>query len=124
MKNLTARILFAVALCAFSLPNLLADEIMTKRVSFHQAVLIGDKLFKKGTYKMEYNDATGELTVSKGKESVTTKAHLAKLDSEARETLIASVADGASRRLRSITFKGESRAFVLGASSQQANADQ
>lgn len=124
MKNFATRTLLALALCVTTAAAALADETTKKQVSFPQDVTIGDKLFKKGVYKMEYNGETGELTVFDGKGSATTKAHVAKLDAEARETVVGSIMRGDSRHLQSITFRGESQSFVVGEAGQRANAGQ
>ena len=124
MKNFATRTLLALALCAATAAAALADGTTTKQVSFPQDVSIDGKLFKKGTYKMEYNAETGELTVFNGKGTAKTKAHVAKLDREARETVIGSLRDGDARNLQSITFRGESQSFVIGEASQRANVGQ
>lgn len=124
MKSFVTRILLAFSLCAASGVAALAGGTTSKQVSFPEDVTIEGKLFKKGTYKMEYNDETGELRIINGKQSVTTKAHVAKRDNKALRTVIGSVQRGDARLLQSITFRGESQSFVVGDASQSAKAGQ
>ena len=124
MKSFVTRTLLAFTLCAMTAAAALAGETTSKQVSFPEDVTVEGKLFKKGTYKMEYNDATGELKIIDGKNSVTTKAHVAKRDGKALRTVVGSVQRGDGRALQSITFRGESQSFVVGEASQSAKAGQ
>ena len=43
-----------------------------KKVTFNTSVTVNGTLVEKGTYKAEFNDETGELTIRKGKKVVAT----------------------------------------------------
>lgn len=123
MRNFVTRTLLAFTLCTAAGVVALAGDKTTKEVTFPEDVTVEGKLFKRGTYKMQYNEETGDLTIVNGKQSVTTKAHVAKRESKALRTVIASVQRGDARVLQSITFRGEGQSFVIG-DAQQAKAGQ
>ncbi|HYP54114.1 MAG TPA: hypothetical protein VEQ42_11270 [Pyrinomonadaceae bacterium] len=123
MRNFVTRTLLAFTLCATAGVAALAGETTTKEVTFPEDVTVEGKLFKKGTYKMKYDSESGDLTIVNGKNSVTTKAHVAKRDGKALHTVVGSVTRGDSRVLQSITFRGEGQSFVIG-DAQQAKAGQ
>ncbi len=124
MRNFVTRILLAFTLCAMTAAAALAGDTTSKQVTFPDDVTVEGKVFKKGTYKMEFNSETGELKLINGKGSVTTKAHIAKRDGKAERSIISSAKRGDERVLQSITFRGESQTFVLGEAGQTAKAGQ
>lgn len=71
MKSIVNRIL--VLLVTVTLTGVLAlGKTTEKKVTFNTSVTVNGTLVEKGTYKAEFNDETGELTIRKGKKVVAT----------------------------------------------------
>ena len=79
MKSIASRIL--VLLVTVSLTGVLAlAKTIEKEVTFIRSVTVNGTLVKKGTYKVAFNEETGELTIRKGKKVVATaQARLEKI---------------------------------------------
>jgi hypothetical protein len=69
MKIKVQRIVIALAACALLNVFALAG-VKSKSVTFHRDVQVGGKLIKKGTYKVNFNEETKELSVISGKEVI------------------------------------------------------
>ena len=69
MKKRLQTIGLALVVCALLSPIALAG-VMTKEVSFNKDVKVGDTVVKKGSYKVKFDDQTGELTILDGKKII------------------------------------------------------
>jgi hypothetical protein len=80
MKSIVNRM--AILLLIGALTSVLAlGKTTEKKVTFVQSLTVNGTLVKKGTYKVTFNDETGELTISKGGKVVATaQARLEKSD--------------------------------------------
>lgn len=78
MKSIVNRIV--VLLVTVTLTGVLAlGKTTEKKVTFNTSVTVNGTLVEKGTYKVEFNDETSELTIKKGKKVIaTTQARLEK----------------------------------------------
>jgi len=112
MKQIINRIALLLVVCAL-LATASFAQVKTKTVTFTEDVMVGSKLFKKGTYKMKFNQQTGELTIADGNNSSTVSARLQKRDAKATRTMIGSRLDGEKHVLSSITFRGENETYQL-----------
>ena len=71
MKSIVNRLV--VLLVTVSLTGVLAfGKTIEKEVTFIRSVSVNGTLVKKGTYKVAFNEETGELTISKGKKILAT----------------------------------------------------
>lgn len=71
MKSILNRI--AVLLVIGTLTGVLAlGKTTEKKVTFNESVSVNGTVVEKGTYKVAFNEETGELTISKGKKVVAT----------------------------------------------------
>ena len=71
MKSIVNRVL--VLLVTVCLTGVLAfAKTIEKEVTFGQSLTVNGTLVKKGTYKVAFNEETGELTIRKGKKVVAT----------------------------------------------------
>ncbi|HEX8072802.1 MAG TPA: hypothetical protein VF546_22845 [Pyrinomonadaceae bacterium] len=71
MTQTLKRAAVALALCALLGGSVLADT-KSKNVRFDEDLSVGGTLVKKGSYKVSFDDQTGELTVSRGSKVVAT----------------------------------------------------
>lgn len=71
MKSIVNRIV--LLLVTVTLTGVLAlGKTTEKTVTFNTSVTVNGTLIEKGTYKVEFNDETSELTIKKGKKVVAT----------------------------------------------------
>src|SRR5215510_4317159 len=71
MKSILNRILALLVIGTFT-SALAVAKITKKEITITSPVTVNGTLVKKGTYKMTYDDKTGELTIAKGKKVVAT----------------------------------------------------
>ncbi|OLE53642.1 MAG: hypothetical protein AUG51_12330 [Acidobacteria bacterium 13_1_20CM_3_53_8] len=112
MRQIFNRIVLLAVVCALAATASFA-QTKSKTVTFPEDVMVAGKLFKKGTYKMKFNQQTGELTIADGNNSATVSARLQKRDAKATRTVISSRQDGDNRVLSGITFRGEDETYQL-----------
>ena len=81
MKRIANRVIALLVVGALTAVFALA-KTTEKKVTFIQSLDVNGTLVKKGTYKVTFNDETGELTISKGDKVVATaQARLEKTNS-------------------------------------------
>ena len=108
MKSFVRRLGVAFAVCA--LTGIMAfAEVKSDKVTFSQDVTVNGTVVKKGTYKIMFDDQTGELSIiTKDKNTVAkTKARAEKREGKAYRTEVNSSQKDNVQHLRSITFGGE-----------------
>lgn len=122
MKVLMNRVVALLALCAMTCVMASAKTI-SKEVTFNKAVMVNGTLVKAGTYKVVFDDQSGELTIAKGKKIVAkTTARLEKVNGNPRTTY-SSHTD--SNALLSVTLKDGNQATITsGGNSKEAAAQQ
>ena len=113
MKNFVNRFALAIMLCALASVVSLADG-KRKEVTFPTDVTVSGTLVKKGTYTLNFDEQTGELTIIENKKTIAkTTARLEKRQDKALQTKVNTITQGDSEILRSIAFRGDSQAFVV-----------
>ncbi len=112
MRKIINRITLLAVVCVLAAAASFA-QVKSKTVTFTEDVMVGNKLFKKGTYKMKFNQQTGELTIADGDLTATVSAKVEKRDTKALRTEIGSRQEGENRVLSSITFRGEDQTYRL-----------
>ncbi|HMF56566.1 MAG TPA: hypothetical protein VK619_09495 [Pyrinomonadaceae bacterium] len=122
MRQVINRIVLLAVVCALAVTASFA-QTRSKTVTFPEDVMVGSKLFKKGTYKMKFNAQSGELTIADGDSVATVTARLQKRDTKAARTEISSRQDGENRVLSSITFRGEDETYQLAGGGSEAGAE-
>lgn len=116
MKSIVNRVVVLLAVGA--LTSVLAlGKTTEKKVTFLQSLDVNGTLVKKGTYKVAFNDETGELTIRKGDKVVATaQARLEKVSDRYNFYTHAPSADpGKAPVLVSVSFKGGDLAKLVGA---------
>jgi hypothetical protein len=92
-------------------------------VTFVDDVTVNGTVVKKGTYKVMFDDQSGELTIAKDKNTVAkTKARAEKRENKASRTEVNSSQKDNVQHLRSITFGGDNRLIVIGDGSTAASS--
>ena len=117
------RMIIAFVVCALASVAAWAG-VKNEQVTFTQDVMVNGTLVRQGTYRLKFDENTGELTISRGSNVIArATARLERRDREARQTEVVSFREGESRHLRSISFRGEEQRIVLETSvNQSANS--
>lgn len=116
------RIGIALAVCAMTSVMAFA-EVKSEKVTFVEDVTVNGTVVKKGTYKVAFDDQSGELTIAKDKNTVAkTKARSEKRENKASRTEVNSSQKDNVQHLRSITFGGDNRLIVIGDGSTAASS--
>lgn len=85
---------------------------------------VNGTLVKKGSYKLVYDDQSGELSISKGtKLIVKTAARLEKRDQKARVTEVQTVLEGMDQKLVGVAFSGSYENLIVGQAGMQAGGN-
>jgi hypothetical protein len=105
--------MMVLALCALMSATGLAKG-KSEEVNIPQDVVVNGTLVKKGSYKLKFDEQTGELLLLKGKKVVArTSARLEKREKEAARTEFGTIQQGETKSLRSITFRGDRESIVM-----------
>ena len=116
MKRIANRVVALLVVGALTAVFALA-KTTEKKVTFIQSLDVNGTLVKKGTYKVTFNDETGELTIKKGDKVVATaQARLEKSNSPYNFYTHAPAEDPAKApNLVSVSFKNGELARLVGA---------
>ncbi|MBC7933553.1 MAG: hypothetical protein H7Z38_23580 [Rubrivivax sp.] len=90
-------------------------KVKAKKLTFGQDFWVGNTLVKKGTYKVAYDDKTGEVTFSDKETTLartTVRAEKRKGSKAGWDVVLSSKDDGLA--LVSITFPGDGQRLVVG----------
>ncbi len=123
MKNFVRRFGFALAVCAMT--GIMAfAEVKSDKVTFPEDVTVNGTVVKKGTYKVAFDDQSGELSIiAKDKNTIAkTKARTEKRQNKASRTEVNSSQKDNTQVLRSITFGGDNRLIVIGDGNEAASS--
>jgi hypothetical protein len=125
MKTFAQRTLVALVICALATFSALAgskDSKVKKSIVFSTDTMVNGKTVKAGTYKLTFDQQTGELNIADGSKIVaTTTAHLEKRENRARDTVVRTVAKDNTVELVSVTFGGWDQDLVVGGNRQASS---
>jgi len=116
MNSFLKRSMLVLTICIVSGLVAIADTEKTRNVSITipEKVTIKGTVLKPGTYKVRFDEQSGELTVKKdGKEVAKTAARLEKRTEKARQTAVVTQVKGDTKELVSIAIGGEDENIVL-----------
>ena len=115
MKKFLNRIAAAALLaCALASAVAFGGEVKTKKITLSMDVMINGTLLKQGTYRMTFDDQTGELSFIKYKAVVAkTNARLEARQRRAADLELWLVPQGDGKALKGITFAGDKQKFVI-----------
>jgi len=92
-----------------------AAKVRKITVTFPENVTVNGTVVKAGTYRLHFDEESGELTIKKNNDVVaTTKAKLEKRENKAKQTAVTTHQDGNATELVSISVSGEDENLVVG----------
>lgn len=98
----------------------------TDHITFTDNFQLGGTAVKKGTYRVSFDEATGELSIAKGDKVIAkTKAHAEPLKEASSHTKFSMTTENGVQTLHSVTYSGDDHTVVVGeggATSTAANA--
>ncbi len=112
MKHLYKRTVILLIVCAMASLTALATTT-SRQVTFNRVVMVNGTPVKAGTYKVKFDDTTGEFTILDGKKIVAkATARLEKLQADTQSSY-AMKTEGESNVLISIVMDSRSRAVIV-----------
>ena len=112
MKHLYKRTVILLVVCAMTSLTALATTT-TRKVTFSRVVTVNGTPVKAGTYKVKFDDATGEFTILDGKKVVAkATARLEELQAPTQSSYSMNT-EGGSAVLVSIVMDSRSRAVLV-----------
>jgi hypothetical protein len=119
MRSFLKNLALGVAVFALASAVVVADQsakVKKTKVTFPTDVTVKGTSLKAGSYKLEFNEQSGELNIFKDNKVVaTTTARWVKRDNKAKQTAITTEAQGNENELVSIAIGGEDQNLVIGA---------
>jgi hypothetical protein len=115
MRKFLNRTVLALMACVMTSAIALAAEVKTKDVTLPQDMMINGTLLKQGTYKMKFDNQSGELSFIKNKMVVAkTTARFEQRQRRASGLEFGLIPQSdSSKVLRSIAFAGDKQSLVL-----------
>jgi uncharacterized protein YggE len=100
-------------------------KVHKQKVSFETDIKVNGTLVKKGTYDMKFDDATGQLSITKnGKTVAQAMTRLESREKKANDFQLRSTVSGDETQLTGVTFGGSDKDVVItsgGASTTGSN---
>jgi hypothetical protein len=119
MKRMTRNFFFALLVLAMAV-SLAPAKQQSKDVTFDKDVMVGSTLVKNGTYRVTFDDQTGELTISKDKQTIAkTSARLEKTQGGRYTSVYSTRAEGDANLLLRINM-GKGYHAVIGSNTVQS----
>jgi len=116
MNSFLKRSVLVLAFCIASGVVVIADTAKTRNVSITipEKISIKGTVLKPGTYRVRFDEQSGELTVKKdGNVVAKTAARLEKRSEKARQTAVTTETKGDTQELVSIAIGGEDENIVV-----------
>jgi hypothetical protein len=115
MRKYVTKIVAVFAILALSGLSALADT-RSDRITFDEGFQIGGTTVKKGTYKVSFDEETGEFLIKKNEKVIAkTTARAEKAEGKAERTMFSMATENGNKMLRSVTFSGDDHVVVVGA---------
>jgi hypothetical protein len=117
MRNSLKLTVLALTLCTITAVSVRANQAKVRKetVRFPTTVMVNGTEVKAGTYKVQFDEQSGELTILKGSNVVAkTTAHLQKRESKAKQTSITTETSAGGDQLIRIALGGEEEDIVIG----------
>jgi hypothetical protein len=89
-------------------------KVRSTTISFIEDTMVNDAMVKKGEYRVQFNDETGEMSIMKdGDLVVKAKGRVIDLDNKARYTAISTSSNDKGRFLTGLQFEGSRKSLVF-----------
>jgi hypothetical protein len=113
MKKSALRIVTLFVICALTGSMALA-KVRSKTITFGMDFMVGNTLVKKGTYKVNFDDKTNELTLVAKDKTIAAKAtaHLEKR-TDSQSVVAVLTQKGENQVLISLNYPGDSQSIVI-----------
>ncbi len=122
MKSFINRLVVALVVLALSSLAVLADG-KSKSVTFNDDVTVNGTLVKSGTYKVKYDEQSGELSIERYNKTIAkTSARMEKREKKASRTEVNTRKNNNTVELSSITFSGDDQSIVVSGGSASGSA--
>ena len=124
MKSIVSRMVAIVMVGALTGVVAMA-KVHKQKVTFDNDIKVNGTLVKKGTYDVKFDDATGQLSITKnGKTVAQAMAKLESREKKANDFQLRSTVNGDETQLTGVTFGGSDKDVVIttgGASTTGSN---
>ena len=124
MKSIMNRMLVVLMVTALTSVVALA-KVQKHKITFDEDIKVNGTLVKRGTYEVQFNDETGQLSIAKnGKVVAQAMAKLESRTKKANDFQLRSTNSGDEQHLTGITFGGSDKDVVIttsGASTTGSN---
>src|SRR5215210_5222300 len=116
MKSFINRLVVALVVLSMTSLAVLADG-KSKSVTFNDDVTINGTLVKSGTYKVVFDEQSGELSIERYNKTIAkTSARTEKRDKKAERTEVNTRRNNKTVELSSITFSGDDQSIIVSGS--------
>jgi uncharacterized protein YggE len=113
MKSMASKIMAVLMVGALTSVAAFA-KVQKQKVTFETDIKVNGTLVKKGTYDMKFDDATGQLSITKnGKTVAQAMTRLESRDKKANDFQLRSTVSGGETQLTGITFGGSDKDVVI-----------
>src|SRR5262249_46015477 len=112
MNRMVSRIMIGLAVILASCAIALADR-KADTVTFASNVTLGGATVKAGTYKVQFDDKTNQLSIISGNKAIANAAaHAEQGDKKARATQVETSSKDRNDEVTAVTFGGDNRRIV------------
>jgi uncharacterized protein YggE len=89
-------------------------KVHKQKVTFESDITVNGTVVKKGTYDVKFDDATGQLSITKnGKTVAQAMAKLEQREKKANDFQLRSTVNGDQQQLTGVTFGGSDKDVVI-----------
>ncbi|MDQ3908335.1 MAG: hypothetical protein M3268_08310 [Acidobacteriota bacterium] len=123
MRRQIVRVVTCVVVFALASVSVLAN-VKSEEINFQEGFQLNGTKIEKGTYKVAYDEKSGELTVADkgGKVIARAKARVEQIEKKSARTSFTTGTENGAQALRSVSFAGERQRIVVGDGGASATA--
>lgn len=123
MRKQIVRVVTCVVVFALASVSVLAS-VKSEEINFQESFQLNGTKIEKGTYKVSYDEKSGELTVASrsGKVIARAKARIEQIEKKSTHTTFSTGTENGAQALRSVSFAGERQRVVVGDGGASATA--
>jgi hypothetical protein len=114
MKRYISKAFAILMVCALACLTAFAQG-KSDRITFDDSFQFAGTTIKNGTYKVTFDETTGELAIKKNEKVIAkAKAHVEPLKETSENTKFSMATENGAKVLRSVTYAGDNRTIVVG----------